>query len=71
MSTKCEYLGKIIGESAQLLLTDEPLLMTDDKFTIKCNIESPKDLDDLITNPVIRKNIKDLYFSRNLLSRYP
>lgn len=53
LTIRCIYKTDEIGD-ASFILTNDPIIVTDFKFTIKCDVDSALALSDLAENPVLR-----------------
>jgi hypothetical protein len=55
MFARCQYLGENFGDTKKILMTDDPIVVTDHTFKIACGTESAQELDHLVTNPILSK----------------
>lgn len=54
IKTEIKFVDHVIGETALIPITDEMNLPIKQSFEFECDINNSKEIDKLISNPVIR-----------------
>lgn len=52
VSVQVNYLDRSLGESSKAPVTDEKVTLLQHTFILECNVNSPEEIDQLISNPV-------------------